>query len=260
MNPIPLPDMSSFLAHFHADLRRARLTRRGATHHPKDVPMGLHKAYVRMEKIPLPAPAPLDCTLQNALVRRRSTGDAGTGAPLTLKDLGTLFGSALRRHAEGIRRMYPSGGGLYPVETYLIATQTDGLTPGVFHYNPTIHALTRLCALPREFDMKRLVYKPDFLNPSALIVFTGVWKRSSAKYGDLSYLHAVLEAGHMSENVLLVATALDLETRPYAGFDDELIARILDLDEESEQPVHAITLSKSSKTQSARNEQTPSEE
>jgi len=65
-----------------------------------------------------------------------------------------------------------------------------------------------------------------------------VWKRSSPKYGDLAYQHALLEAGHMSENILLVGCALDLEVRPHAGFDDFTTCTTLDLDEEEEQAVH----------------------
>jgi SagB-type dehydrogenase family enzyme len=196
-----------------------------------------------MERIQLPEPAALENTLQVTIQARRSTMNAQWGEPLDLHDLGTLFG-ALRVHAEEVRRTYPSGGGLYPIETYLIATLTDGIMPGIFHYHPSAHALERLWDLPREFDLKKIVSKPDFLNPSALIIFTSVWKRSSAKYGDLSYQHALLEAGHMSQNVLLTATALELESRPYAGFDDEGVIRLLDIDEELEQPVHTITLSK----------------
>jgi hypothetical protein len=48
----------------------------------------------------------------------------------------------------------------------------------------------------------------------------------------------------MSENILLVGTALDLSVRPYAGFDDPSVAQLLDLDEESEQVIHSIALCK----------------
>jgi SagB-type dehydrogenase family enzyme len=92
--------------------------------------------------------------------------------------------------------------------------------------------------------MKDIAKHPESLSLSTLIVFTSVWKRSSAKYGELAYLHAHLEAGHMSENILLVGTALKLNVRPYAGFNDERIAELLDIDEENEQTVHSITVCK----------------
>jgi SagB-type dehydrogenase family enzyme len=239
-----LHNMSSFLSRLHADLRQTLLTRRGATHAPDDVPKGLHKEYPRMAQIPLPEPAVLASSLESALERRHSTNTSETGIPLTLQDTASLFGPALRRHTNDIRRNYPSGGALYPVETYLIATLFEGAAPGIFHYHPTAHALERLWNLPAAFEMKQIVRHPDTLNPSALIVFTSVWSRSSAKYGDLAYQHALIEAGHMSQNILLLSSALGLETRPYAGFNDERIIELLDIDAGAEQPVHSITLSK----------------
>lgn len=235
----------TFLAHLHADLRRTRLTRRGATHHPQDVPRGLHKEYPRMPQLPLPEPAPLTTTLPDALNHRRSGISGNAEIPVTLRELGTVLGLALRRQSPLHNgRNYPSGGGLYPVETYFISTALESQTPAAFHYNPTTHALERLWDLPPHFNMKDIARHPERLSLSGMLIFTGVWNRSSAKYGDLAYQHTLIEAGHMSENVLLVGCSLGLSVRPYAGFDDTLITSLLDLDEELEQPVHAVTLCK----------------
>jgi SagB-type dehydrogenase family enzyme len=138
--------------------------------------------------------------------------------------------------------MYPSGGALYPIETYLIATNIENTPMHALHYNPTTHVLEVLWKLEQEFKMTDVVPGADTIPVSALIVFTAVWERSSAKYGELAYQHALIEAGHMSENVLLVSTALGLETRPMAGYDDDAIARALDLDASYEQVVHTITV------------------
>ena len=51
--------MTFFISHVHQDLRRSRLTKRGATARAEDVPQGLHKEYPRMERIMLPKPDPL---------------------------------------------------------------------------------------------------------------------------------------------------------------------------------------------------------
>jgi SagB-type dehydrogenase family enzyme len=202
-----------------------------------------------MEQIPLPEPVPLPTTLAQALDHRQSAGAAGdTNSPLLLSEAGTLFGLALRARPDG-HRNYPSGGALYPIETYLIGTTLESHAPAIFHYNPTTHALEKLWDLPAQFNIKNLAKQPDTLPLSALIVFTSVWKRSSAKYGDLTYLHSLLEAGHMSENVLLVATAAGIDARPYAGFSDDKIAELLDLDEAEEQVVHTVTICKRRGTQ-----------
>ncbi len=236
--------MSSFLSRIHADLRRARLTRRGATHRPENVPQGIHKIYQRMPYIALPEPEPLLASLPDALARRRSARGGDPRVPLTLREVGTLLGLSLRKRGNSLSRPYPSGGALYPIETYLLSAALESQPPAAFHYDPTNHTLARLWELPASFDIKTLAKHPDGLHLSSLLVFTSVWQRSSAKYGDLAYQHALLEAGHMSENILLVGCALDLQVRPYAGFSDTLIAQHLDLDEEREQTVHTITICK----------------
>jgi len=236
--------MTSFLSHLHTELRRTLLTRRGATHHPDDVERGLHKSYPRMTQIALPEPLALDARLEETLKNRHSAQEGDATVPLTLQECGTLLGLSLRKRPNESRRNYPSGGGLYPVETYLISTALESQTPAVFHYNPSEHALERLWDVPEYFDIKNIAKHPESLTLSTLIVFTGVWERSSAKYGELAYLHALLEAGHMSENILLVGTALNLNVRPYAGFSDERVAKLLDIDEDNEQTVHSITVCK----------------
>lgn len=238
--------MSLFLSHIHAEIRRSRITRRGSTLAPKDVPQGQHKAYPRMPAIELPEPSPTGMSLDAALTARRSKRSASAGDQLTASDWGTLLGHTLRTQTQSMNRNYPSGGRLFPIETYLMSSGIEQFGPSVFHYNPTLHILERLWQLPHGFDIKQLAKKPDDLQFSSLIVFTSVWDRSGAKYGDLSYSHAMLEAGHMSENVLLVATALGLHTCPMAGFNDGLLIELLDLNEELEQPVHTITVSKQS--------------
>lgn len=236
--------MTQFITHIHEDLRSARFTRRGATHRAEDVPKGTHKEYPRMERLLLPEPQPIENSLRSVLLTRRSSYFKENLSTLSLGDFGTLFGLALRRRQKTTSRNYPSGGGLYPIETYLITEPLVDGTSGIFHYHPTVHALEKLWDVPAENEVRTLIQGPEGLSFSALIVFTSVWKRSSAKYGDFTYTVALLEAGHMSENILLVATALGFETRPMAGFKDRIVPQLLDIDEEHEQVVHSITLAK----------------
>lgn len=242
--------MNRFLSHLHKHLRLARLTRQGATRRPEDVPEGMHKSYDRMPQIHLPEPALSGVTLEAAMLGRHSASDGDPITPLSLQDIGTLLGLALGKHSGTLNRNYPSGGRLYPIETYLISSGIANESAAAYHYNPSKHVLERLWSLPDEFDIKTLAKNPEWLKFTILLVFTSVWERSSAKYGDLSYLHAILEAGHMGQNVALLANAQGLESRPYAGFNDILVTQILDLDEESEQAVHTMTISKKSHVES----------
>ncbi|HEY4527375.1 MAG TPA: SagB/ThcOx family dehydrogenase [Candidatus Paceibacterota bacterium] len=196
-----------------------------------------------MESIKLPDPMPLPMPLAEAMEKRVSYSGGNSESNLSLEVWGTLLGLALRGRADSIKRNYPSGGALYPVETYVIAHSIGGSAPAAFHYNPTDHALENLWNLPPDLQIKDLVPARKDLLFSSLIVFTSCWKRSSAKYGNLAYIHALLETGHMSENVLLASTALELKSRPMAGFSDDLLITLLDIDAEHEQPIHSIVIS-----------------
>jgi len=235
--------MSFFIADLHNDLRQARLTRRGATV-GEGAKTGLHKAYLRMPRIELPAPSAPVVSLADALLSRASAY-ASRAAALSAEDLGTLFGLALGMRAGRAQRTYPSGGALYPIEAYLVVSKESGIGPGVYHYNPTLHALERLWEVPAHIEAEDLVLRPDErLHASGLVVLTGVWGRSAAKYGDFAYVLALLEAGHISQNLLLTATALGLSTRPLAAFDSPAIETLLDLDPAHEQVVLTILLAK----------------
>ena len=48
----------------------------------------------------------------------------------------------------------------------------------------------------------------------------------------------------MSENLLLVATAMGIESRPLVGFKYQQLIKVLDLDRRREQPVQVIALAK----------------
>ena len=78
--------------------------------------------------------------------------------------------------------------------------------------------------------------------PSLALIFSAVWERSACKYGDFAYNLALLEAGHMAQNIALGATALGLGARPIGGFNDSVVHQILDIDGESEQAVYTILL------------------
>lgn len=231
----------NFLSKLHTALRSARATRRGATMRPDLVPRDVHKSYPRMPRITLPTPQPLSIPLDTAITTRRSFNAAKSLGPMNQNELGTLLGVALGKADRPPFRHYPSGGTLFPVESYLIGSVVEGMAPGVFHYNPSLHALEHLWNVANGFSTEDITTTQSAPLGSMVLVFTAVWERSSAKYGDLAYLHASIESGHMAQNLLLVSTALGIDARPIAGFDDDLVRKLLDLDE-SEQPLYAILL------------------
>ncbi len=231
---------TKFPFRIHEFLRKGRQTKHGVTHAPDAVAIKLHKEYPRMPRIELPLP-PLSADLSDVLRARKTLHHLTAGGSIDTTQLGSLLGHSLKAHEDG-RRPYPSGGSLYPIETYLVGRVAD-MGPGVFHYHPTSHALEHLWDLEPGFRMQSIFPNEKMEDASHAVIFTSRWFRTTAKYGDFGYLLAVLEAGHLAQNLLLVGTALQVTISPVAAFDDSFVSEALDLTEEVEQPVYALALS-----------------
>ncbi len=64
--------------------------------------------------------------------------------------------------------------------------------------------------------------------------------RVQAKYGERGYRFALLESGHIAQNLLLLAGAAGLASLPAGGFFDDLLNLTLGIDGETEAATYAI--------------------
>ena len=197
-----------------------------------------------MPHISLHEPKDIAVSLAIAMQERQSfPDDRGTDLKdLTIDDLSDLFGHTLRAKPNGTRP-YPSGGGLYPIETYFVGSLEGTPAAQVYHYDPTEHTLADLWPLSEDVTMEKIFPIAQSVAP-ACIVFTGMWGRNGARYGDFGYYVGILEAGHMAQNISLAAAALDMGIRPMGGFDDVVVSKLLDIDENLEQVVYVLMIGK----------------
>jgi SagB-type dehydrogenase family enzyme len=63
----------------------------------------------------------------------------------------------------------------------------------------------------------------------AIFVLTVVYERLEEKYGERSERYAKLEAGHVSQNILLQAVSLGLGATPVGAFTDAEIQSVLEI-------------------------------
>jgi SagB-type dehydrogenase family enzyme len=135
-------------------------------------------------------------------------------------------------------RAYPSSGALYAVEVYPVVLRVEGLEPAVYHYRSMEHvlevvgssldpAIVVASALPMEREM--------VAGAAAMFCLVGSFRRHERKYGEGGYRMLVAEAGHISQNLVLAATALGLSARPFGGVFDDVLNHELGLDGEDEQ-------------------------
>jgi SagB-type dehydrogenase family enzyme len=198
----------------------------------------------------LPAPRFPVVDLEAAL-RSRMSCRRFSVAPVGQLDLGTLLaaaygvqGKAYLGELEFLERPIPSGGGLYPLELYVLVRAVGQLEPGVYHYAPLPHALEQLRRqpLPSELTTHLFAGQAFVSDAAAVVVVTAVIPRSLHKYGDRGYRYLLMEAGHLAQNLNLVATALRLGTCNLGGFLDDDLAGTLGLDAEEEIPLYGMAI------------------
>ena len=194
--------------------------------------------------IPLPRlPATGGPSVEAAIARRRSVRDYAD-RPVTLEQLARLlhYTTGVTDPARGFRAA-PSAGALYPIEVYPVVFRVEGLAPGVYHYLVGQHALALVRAGDIRPDVHRAALFQSMVTTAALVlVLTGVPARVTAKYGDRGQRYLLLEAGHISENAYLEATALGLGCCAIGAFVDVEVDRLLGVDGHAESSVFMLAL------------------
>jgi SagB-type dehydrogenase family enzyme len=195
---------------------------------------GRRNPNLRSSRLPPPRRPP--CSLWSAFERRQSRRDF-RDEPLDIGDLATLLDAAYGVRA-GNRRTVPSGGALYPLEIY-VAIRRDG----VHRYDPGLHALEEhglgdpwpaleaACPLPGLLD-----------EGSVALLLLAVFGRTRFKYGQRGYRFALLEAGHVVQNVALAAAALDVPALPLGGYYDAQVDELVGADGLEESVVYGVVL------------------
>lgn len=180
--------------------------------------------------IVLPAPSLSGRLPLERLLQRRRSVRSFAPAPLSLSEVAQLLWAAQGiTSAQGLRTA-PSAGALYPLALYVAAGNVAGLPAGVYRYVPSAHRLLPV----RGKDVRRALaaaalHQDWIAGAPAIVVFAAVPARTQAKYGGRAMRYVWIEAGHAAENLFLQAEDLELGAIVVGAFDDERVARVLDL-------------------------------
>lgn len=140
-------------------------------------------------------------------------------------------------------KMTPSGGARNPYEAYVCARKVDGLTPGTHHYSAMERTLAPVDTgqLP-AFD--RLMAGQHWAADAAAVIFLAAFfERSMWKYHHAAaYRVALIEAGHIGQNIMLVATEQGLVANGTGAFAAGLVEETLGLKGFTESAVYALVL------------------
>ena len=205
------------------------------------------KKYSRFPMVQLPSKP--DTTALERMIETRTSATEFDQSSLPLESISkVLFGAKMKKDLRSempdigtMHRNYPSGGGLFPLEIYVFPMCVDGLSAFSYHYRPDTHALEELYPLSPE-QVKLTITDTYNHGASALILISAVWHRSSVKYGELAYRLALLEAGHLMQNILLIATQEQIAARPIVGLSHNTIEKLLHFEGLNESIVYGAVI------------------
>jgi SagB-type dehydrogenase family enzyme len=207
------------------------------------------KVYPDLEPIPLPRE--LTHSGVPALAAIAATGlEEKSESRVTLQQLGSLlYYSAgvtkTRSYAEHTMyfRAAACAGALYPVETYIVSNEVEGLAAGVYHFNPGDFSLRCLRVGDyREALARATGSEPQIARAPVTLVFSAITWRSSWKYRDRSYRYHFWDNGMILANALATAASYGWPARVVMGFVEAEINRLIAIDGERELALSLLPL------------------
>ncbi len=210
-----------------------------------------YKSYPHAVKIALPKNFSLGKTSIGEILTTRRTARSFSEEPLSIDELSKLLhysygitGEAPETFSDGTYqklRASPSGGGLYPLEIYLVIFNVENVENGLYHYFVKEHCIELISAGDYRPFMSECVLFKDIVDKAAVMfIVTAVFLRHKFKYGERGYRYTLLDAGHFGQNLYLTATALKLGCVAVCGFIDDKIDSFLNVDGVNESTVYTL--------------------
>lgn len=173
-----------------------------------------------MKEVLLPKINKFDFSLFDAIEKRKSIRNY-KNLSIDITHLSYLLWSA---------KMVPSAGALYPLEFYTFCKFVNGLDIGLYRYEKSSNKLIKISDKDILKDIyEASLYQDSILKGALLIFIVADFNVTMRKYKERGKRYVFIEAGHSSQNIYLMATALNLGTVAIGAFIDSEIKKILNL-------------------------------
>lgn len=191
-----------------------------------------------------------DLSLKNdlvSLIRDRKSSRIYTQEAMTLEQLSFLLWAtqgvkSIRGRAYATLRTVPCGGARHEFETYLMVRRVDGLVSGAYHYLPMEHALEFLHPVD-EIEGKitdSLSGQSWAAKANVVFYWSIVAYRAEWRYGIYAHRTALIDVGHVGQNLYHACTGLGLGCCAIAAFEHEKCCELFGLDGEEEFVVYTV--------------------
>ncbi len=206
---------------------------------------GPFKPYPGRERLALPAAGDAAGT-PLAEVLGGGVGAGFAAEPLSLAKLArvlALTNGVTGRMGGTLLRAAPSAGALYAGELYLVAERVQGLAPGVYYFAVDDAELVRIAPGSLLSRAAAALEQPaEVAAAPALVILSNVFPRYAVRYRNRGYRYALIDSGHIGENLRLAARAEGLAEAAPLRFEDDALAELLGIDgrEEAVCALHAL--------------------
>ena len=164
-------------------------------------------------------------------IKVRRTIRSFTSQQLTLEQVTQLLWATYGITEEkGFKRAAASGGACYPMDLYAVVGEdgVKGMDAGLYHYEPMGHSVS----LVSEGDLREALARASLgqmwmATPPLSLVICAEYDRITSRYGDRGVRYAIIEAGHMGQNIFLQAEALGLGAGIVGAFQDEVVIQVM---------------------------------
>lgn len=184
-----------------------------------------------------------------SLIRDRRSARIYTEEDMPLEALSFLLWATqgikgIRGRSYATLRTVPCGGARHEFETYLLIRKVTGLKSGAYHYLPMEHALEYLHPVEEIETVISDTLCGQSWAAKANVVFywSMVAYRVEWRYGIYAHRPALMDVGHVGQNLYLGCTGLGLGCCAIAAFQHELCCQVFNLDGEEEYIVYTTAV------------------
>ena len=199
-----------------------------------------------MAKISLPkGRSSIGLSVEEAIERRRSERNYFPEA-MSLSELSHLLHYSVGITEKSYKlRAIPSAGELYPIEVHPIVNRVNGLASGIYHYVVDDHSLHLVKEGDFRQELTEYALGQEMMGKAnVVLVLTAVFERSQWKYRERASHYMLLEAGHIGQNVYLVATSMGLGVCAIGAYSDHEYNRLIGVDGRKESVIYLLSVGK----------------
>ena len=163
--------------------------------------------------------------LSESLLERRSVRSYSPET-ITEEDLSLLLASACGiSDPVNSLRTAPSGGATYPLDLYVVSET------GVEEYVPEDHSLVVIKEGDTRSSLAHHSYRQSFIARAPVtFVICADYPRITSRYRDRGIRYAILEAGHIAQNIHLACVSLGYGSVAVGAYDDDDVANALGIE------------------------------